>query len=155
MEDIKEVIKKIVLFDDNLTCPRLELNLNIPKHGNELSRAEYRIEKIREKFTKLVTDNSITDKIHVDLYEEIISSLDYVGKLSKPIFALEDEIETAYTMAYLHCPDQELVKRTWYKHYEELHQEYSILKNRCFKLLDELDEEYIRKYKKNPSNWNY
>ena len=153
MEDIREVIEEVVLCDD--LCPRLNLNLNIPNHSNELSRAEYKIEKARDKFNKIVIDGTITDKIHGELYEEVISSLDYVGKLSKPIFALEDEIEQAYTMAYIHCPDQVLVKRTWYMYYEELHQQYSILKNRCFKLLDELDEEYIARFNSKPSNYNY
>ena len=32
---------------------------------------------------------------------------------------------------------------------------YSLLKNRCFRLLDELDELYIALYGKNPPNWNY
>lgn len=135
-------------------CPKLELNLNVPNHSNELSRTDYVIQKLRNRFNKLIVTNGITDELHTEIYDEVCSSLDFIGRLSKKIFELQNEIETKYTMAYIHCADQVKVKRTWYKAYEDLHQPYSILKNRCFTLLEDLDDEFIRKFNKKPSNYS-
>lgn len=128
-------------------------DFNLPCHDNELSNAGDVIEKLKQQINKTISSvELITDKQFVWVYEEVIRVLDYVGRLSMPAFAIEDELEEMYKMRYLHAP--ELAKKLWFDHYENVHHPYTILKNRCFKLLDELDNYYIGLYDRNPPNWN-
>ena len=128
-------------------------DFNLPNHDNELSKAGDVIEKLKQKINKQISSvELITDKQFVETYEEIIRILDYVGRLSMPAFTIEDELEEMYKMKFLHAP--ELGKKLWLDHYENVHHPYTILKNRCFKLLEELDEYYIALYDKKPPNWN-
>jgi len=127
-------------------------DFNLPCHDNELSKAGDVIENLKNKVNKCITSvELITDKQFVRVYEEIIRVLDYVGRLSMPAFAIEDELEEMYKMRFLRAP--ELGKKLWFDHYEDIHRPYNKLKNRCFKLLDEWDNYYIDLYSKNPPNW--
>ena len=131
----------------------IEHDFNLPSHDNELSEAGDVIGKLKEQVNNtIIAVELITDKKFVRLYEEVIIALDYVGRLSMPAFAVEDEMEEMYKMQYLHAP--ELAKQLWFEHYENIHHPYNILKNRCFKLLDELDNYYKKLYDRNPPNWN-
>ena len=130
----------------------IQLSVNLPKHQNELSIAENIIEKLKLKFKTIVDDNDITGNNHKALYEETVRILDYVGRLSMSAFNLETKLEEMYLLKYQHSP--QLAKQLWLEHYETIHQPYNKLKNRCFKLLDDLDREYQRKFKRNPPNWN-
>ena len=130
----------------------LKHDFNLPNHENELSKAGDVIEKLKSKLTKHKSTRDIDDKQFVDFYEEVIRALDYVGRLSMPVFAIEEEVEAMYTKRYIHAPI--LAKSLWLDHYEELHHPYNLLKNRCFKILDELDELYRELYEKNPPNWS-
>jgi hypothetical protein len=135
------------------TLEFIKHDFNLPNHDNELSKAGDVIEKLKQKINNHVTDvEIITDKQFIILYEEIVRVLDYVGRLSMPAFAIEDEMEEMYKMKFLHAP--ELGKKLWLDHYENVHRPYTILKNRCFKLLDELDEYYQALYDKKPPNYN-
>lgn len=148
-------------------CPRLELNLTLPDHSSELSKAESIISDISISFKRIVKpvnknskshedaylESKLTDKNFISMYEEVIKMLDYVGHLSMSIFNVEFEIENAYVLKYIHNPLE--AKLAWYKHYSELHNPYTLLKNRCFNLLSELDEEYFKKFDKEPPNYNY
>lgn len=128
-------------------------DFNLPCYDNELSKAEEIIGNLKQKINKYVTTVVlISDKEFVRVYEEIVRVLDYVGRLSMPAFAIEDELEEMYKMYYLRAP--ELGKKLWSDHYESIHRPYNTLKNRCFKLLEELDEYYIALYDKKPPNWN-
>lgn len=130
----------------------ITIDFNLPNHANELSKAEEVMEKIRKKLENHKTLKTLDDKLHTSLYEEIVRVLDYLGHLSQPAFNIEDRLEALYTKQYIHAP--ELAKRLWLDHYESLHHPYNILKNRCFRMLEELDELYISMYGKNPKNWN-
>ena len=130
----------------------IEHNFNLPTHANELSKAEEVIEKIRTKLTILEKNNCIDDKSHGKLYEETIRVLEYLGELSKPFFAINDELEDLYCLKYPHS--SELAKKLWLDHNDRMHHPYNLLKNRCFRMLEELDVEYQRKFDKNPPNWN-
>lgn len=145
-------------------CPKLDLELNLPNHSNELSKAEFMISRVSDKIKKVtayeknssshedaIAKSKLNDKNFVDLFEEVARALVYVGRLSQSIFELEDTIEQAYTIKYIHYPEE--VKSAWYKHYSELHNPYTILKNRCYALLTDLDEEYLKKFKKEPPNF--
>jgi len=123
----------------------------LPTHSNELSQAEEIIHKLKVKVAEIVYSKCITCKMHETVYEDIIIILDKVGKLSIPAFDIEDELEAMYVLKFPHSP--ELAKKLWSDHYEAIHHPYTLLKNRCYRMLDELDMAYQDKYKKNPPNW--
>jgi hypothetical protein len=129
----------------------IQNNLILPDHNEELSKAETIIEKLKNKLKIIQTQKRINDKIHTQTYEEIIRVLDYLGRLSMPAFNIEDQLEALYTKQYIHTP--ELAKKLWLDHYDKILHPYSLLKNRCFRLLDELDTEYIKRNKQYPPNW--
>jgi len=127
-------------------------DFNLPNHSNELSKANDVIEKQKKAVDKCMKFQTIDDDTFIALYEEIVRALDYVGRLSMPVFAIENEMEEMYIKLHPHSP--ELAKRLWLDNYSKIHHPYSLLKNRCFTLLDNLDELYINIHKKNPPNWN-
>jgi len=139
--------------ENNTTQEYITDNLQLPNHQNELSKAEDIIAKLKVKVEVISITNSISADEHLVLYDEIIRVLDYVGRLSMPVFAIEDDMEKAYTLKYKRSPA--LAKKLCYDHYEDLHRDYNKLKNRCFKLLDDLDESYIKINNEFPSNWNW
>ena len=127
-------------------------DFKLPNHHNELCKAEEIIEKLKNKFKLIQENKTIDDKNHDYLYNEIVRILDYVGRLSMPVFAIEEDIERLYIFQYPKSPV--LAKKLWNDHYEEIHHPYTLLKNRCFRMLEELDEEYQEVHEKNPPNWN-
>ena len=128
-------------------------DFNLPNHSNELSKATDFIENLKQKIEKLKTEKSIDGNIHTIVYEEIIRALDYVGRLSMPIFEIEEQMKDMYFKQYKHSP--QLARKLWLDHYEKIHHPYNLLKNRCFGLLDKLDIIYFKKFKKQPPNWKY
>lgn len=130
----------------------ITLDLKLPNHANELSKAEDVIEKIKCRFKKYQETNTITNKEYIALYENTVRVLDYVGRLSIPAFNVEDELEEQYFKKFKHSP--ELAKKLWLEHFENIHHPYNILKNRCFKLLEDYDELYLKIYKTTPPNWS-
>jgi hypothetical protein len=129
----------------------IDNNLITPDHKNELSKAEEIIEKLKNRLKIIQTQKRIDDKTHTETYEEIIRILDYVGRLSQSAFDMQEGLERLYTKQYIHTP--ELGKKLWLDHYDKIHHPYSLLKNRCFRMLEELDAEYIKRHKKYPPNW--
>lgn len=129
----------------------IKVDLNLPNHNIELSKAEGQIIKIKSKIESYQKFKNLTDKSHTSLYEEIVRVLDYVGRLSMPAFNIEDELEVMYIQQFKHAPS--LAKKLWLDHYDYIHHPYSLLKNRCYRLLEELDKEYIALYDKKPPNW--
>lgn len=130
----------------------IQYDFNLPNHTTELSKAEDVIEKLKNRFKRIQDTKSITEKKHTQLYEETIRVLDYVGRLSVPAFEIEDEMERMYILQYPKQPA--LAKKLWLDNYDNVHHPYTILKNRCFRLLEELDKEYIKRFKAKPPNWN-
>lgn len=130
----------------------LECELNLPKHDDELAKAEEVIENIKLKLRLHGHNKTITDCTHTAMYEEIARILDYVGQLSVPAFEAEPTLEELYYLRYKHSPA--LGKELFWRHYDQIHKPYTLLKNRCFRLFEELDKCYKTKFKKNPPNWN-
>lgn len=126
-------------------------DFNLPNHDNELSKAEEVIEKLKNGLRIIEIQRTIDDKTHTTMFEQVIRVLDYVGKLSMPAFAIEDQMEELYKIQFLHAP--ELGKKLWLDHYGSIHYPYNLLKNRCYKLLEELDAEYFKRHKTHPPNW--
>lgn len=131
----------------------IQVEFNLPDYTEELKRAEQAIDNVKSVYEKLVKRKNINADIHDKLYERLIRVLDLLGKISTPTFEIEDQLEEIYFKHYLHQPN--LAKQLWLEHYESLHRPYSQLKNKCFRLLDLLDEEYITIHKTFPPNWNY
>jgi len=129
----------------------IEHDFNLPCHDNELSHAGDIIEKLKNNLRIIEKQQTINGKTHTTLFEDIIRVLDYVGQLSLSAFGIEEELEEMYKMKFLHAP--ELAKKLWLDHYEIVHHPYTLLKNRSYKLLDELDAEYFKQHKKHPPNW--
>lgn len=130
----------------------ITVDFQLPNHCNELSKAEEAIGKLKKRFEIVQQQKSINDCTHLELFEEIVRCLMYVAKLSEPTFQIEDELEALYTRNFKHSPA--LGKQLWLEHYDELHHPYSILKNRCYRLLELLDEEYQNVHGKVPPNFN-
>lgn len=134
---------------DNLAF--IKLDFEIPKHENQLLTATYFIDSIKTKVRKLQTSKSISDKTFIELYDDTVKILDYVGNLSLVAFDVNDRLQLLYLQKYKSSP--ELAKKLWLDHYDTIHKPYTILKNRCFKILDELDGLYQMCNKKYPPNW--
>jgi hypothetical protein len=128
----------------------ITVDFKLPNHSNELSKAEEVIDKLKKRFEVIQVQKSINDCTHTELFEEIVRCLVYVGKLSEVAFAIEDQLEALYTQQYKHSPA--LGKQLWLQHYDEIHHPYSILKNRCFRLLEMLDDNYVNVHGKLPPN---
>lgn len=129
-------------------------DFKLPVHDNELSNAGDKIEKLKIRLNKTITNSEpITDKEFVNVFEEIVRVLDYVGRLSIPAFNIGDKMQEMYKMKFLHAP--QLAKQLWLNHFENIHKPYNLLKNRCFKMMEDLDDYYIETYDKKPPNWKY
>ena len=128
----------------------IQVNFELPNHTNQLTQAEEIINKLKRKIESY-NHIPLSDNAFIILYDDIIKILDYIGNLSNPAFNVQEDLEELYRKRYVHAP--ELAKQLWLSHYEKIHHPYNILKNRCFRLLDNLDELYLRLYKKYPPNW--
>jgi hypothetical protein len=128
----------------------LILDLKLPNHNVELMKAEAAYNKIKSKFDIYKDYNTLTDALHINMFEETVRILVYVGNLSMYAFDIEDELERMYIKQYTHAP--EMAKLQWMQHYEHIHQPYTLMKNRCYRLLEDLDKLYFTLYKKDPPN---
>ena len=131
----------------------IEVELNLPNHESELDNAEGNINSLKKSIDLHIKHKSINDKNHTSLYDKVSEILFYVGGLSKSRFLVQDELEQIYFSKYIHSP--ELAKTLYYQHYENIHHRYTIVKQRCYRLLDDLDESYFKLNKKTPPNWKY
>lgn len=124
-------------------------DFNLPCHDDELLKAEDIINKIKLRLNEIFKKNkSISNNEFILFFNEINTVLNYVGKLSMPLFAIEDKMSETYKLNYIHSP--ELGKKLWLEDYGNIHRPYNLLKNRCFKMLEDLDEYYIDVNGKNP-----
>jgi len=126
-------------------------NIVLPDHTLELDAANILLEKYKIITKSFATTNAITNVQHLELYEKIIRVLDYVGRLSMPVFEINEEMETLYFIKYPQSP--ELAKKLWLEHYGILHNPYNLIKNRSFTALDNLDNLYFKCNGKHPDNW--
>lgn len=129
----------------------IDCNFDLTNHDKELSDADNLLNNLKLKVIDEIVNKTLDDNVHLILYEEIIRVLDYVGRLSMQVFEINEELEKQYFFKYKKSPA--MAKELWLNHYDRLHRPYSLIKNRCFKLLDRLDNGYIDIYQKNPPNW--
>jgi len=130
----------------------LHIELELPDHTAKLTDAEAKIENLRTRFVEIQNSGKINNYTHEPLYDETVLMLDYLGRLSRPIFGIESTIEEKYCKEYVSEPVK--VKKLWYEHYEYIHRPYTILKNRCYRVLEDLDDEFFRVNHCFPSNYN-
>jgi len=126
----------------------INCNFELPDNQEKLQEIEEEIEKIKYQFKLIQKKRKINDINYTKMCNKLVLILFYLGELSEPAFDIECKLQDLYTLKYAHAP--ELGKRLFYDHYEKIHYPYSILKNRCFKLLDDLDFEYVKQYNKQP-----
>ncbi|MCK9544442.1 MAG: hypothetical protein M0R03_20680 [Novosphingobium sp.] len=129
----------------------IECNFDLTNHDKELSDADDSLNNLKLKVIDAIVNKTLNDNVHLILYEEIIRVLDYVGRLSMQVFEINEELEKQYLFKYKKSPA--MARELWLNHYDRLHRPYSLIKNRCFKLLDRLDMGYVDIYKKDPPNW--
>jgi hypothetical protein len=142
------MIKTSEFFDEQLS----KLISELPDNSKALEKSSDVIKEIRKKFTAVCDKKAINDDIHISLYEETIRILTFIGVLSNSVFDIEKKIEEIYTKKYISTPS--IGKVLWYDEYDKLHHQYNILKNKCFKLLDDLDIEFKRINHTHPKNWD-
>ena len=126
-------------------------NLNLPNHGNDLIDIEGYIEKLKTKTLEILEKNSIDDITHQEIFDRTITILKHLGELSDPVFEILEPLNVMYALEFKHSPA--LAKKLWLKHYDDLHRPYTILKNRCHKIIENIDQGYLNKFKSNPPNW--
>jgi hypothetical protein len=117
---------------------------DLPDHTEQLSQAESLIEKYKTELKEfrptIVRDN----KSYSIFHHKIVQLLEYIGDLSLPAFKISNALEEEYFKRYKHAP--EMARKMWTTHYHRVHKPYNVLKNRCFTLLDRLEEEYFRNH---------
>lgn len=126
-------------------------HLNLPNHNSKLSKADEVIEMLKYKVNTAIMLNQLTDESHEELFEETMSVLVYIGDLSISAFDISDELEEFYKMKFIHAPV--LGKTLWQEHYSKIHHPYTLRKNRCYTIIESLDEGYREKFGCNPPNW--
>jgi len=126
----------------------LKIDLNLPNHEEELYEAELKITELRQELLTQKKKKELTKKQYNHLRDEITRVLYYVGSLSMPAFEVDDYLENEYHKVYSHAP--ELAKKLWQDHYGRIHRPYNILKNRLFRMYDDLDKIYLDVNKKEP-----
>ena len=118
-------------------------DLTLPDHQKQLAYAESIIDKhkvrVKQIKSSLIT-SGFPKQDHQHMHKLIVQTLEYVGDLSMSIFNIGDEIEERYFKKYKQTP--EMGKKLWLEHYHQLHYPYNTLKNRCFTLLEALDDIY-------------
>lgn len=126
-------------------------DFGLSNHEEELKTADDHLNALKLRFSTIVANDLLTDRLHEEYFEETIKILDYVGRLSIPCFKINYELERMYINRYPHSPA--LAKKLWLDHYESIHHPYNLIKNRCFRVIHEIDQAYRDKYNRQPPNW--
>ena len=118
--------------------------IEIPNHAIELEKINDLLETIKFKYKQHEVFKTLNDNEYETLYGETMRILYRLGELSTPAFEIADKLETSYYGMYKHSP--QLAKKLWLLKYHEIHKSYNLYKNRCYTLLDQLDELYEEIY---------
>lgn len=120
----------------------------------ELNKIHFnRMKSHIDKYKQIVDSISkINDDDFTMYYEEIVKILTILSDITNPIFQIHEELEENFKIKYAKSPAiGELKYQIFIK---KIHNPYDTLKNRCYAILDKLDNTYIKSNKKNPPNWN-
>lgn len=125
------------------------IEVKVPNHDQELENIKNYIAQLKQRYKILTKRNKrlVTEDEYVKIRELTINTLELVGELSMPAFDIEQELHDKYILAYKSSP--ELAKKLWLDHYERIHTKYDTLKNRCFKLVEDIDKSIFNMKKQN------
>jgi len=122
--------------------------IEVPDNKTELDKATKFISRVSKKVNNHLLSLKLPKDEFIELYQEILRVLFNVGELSEPIFEIQDKLEEKYNLAYSHSPA--LATKLFWEKYSDAHKPYTILKNRCYTLLDNLEELYTDIYSEPP-----
>lgn len=114
------------------------LHLEVPNHDEELEIINETINKYKHIINKNIKKKTLSEETYSYHHAVIMKCLYALGELSLPNFNLHDELKKKYNVHYKKTP--ELAKKLYLDHMSKIHKDYNLLKNRCFRLLDHLEE---------------
>jgi hypothetical protein len=118
------------------------INIELPDNTEKLNNIEKYIKTLNSRFKLLVNNNEFSKKKYEIIHDLIVETLIMLGDLSLPALDVVDELEKKYILAYPNSP--KLAKKLWLDHIDKINHRYDLLKNRCYFLIDDLEEEIIR-----------
>jgi hypothetical protein len=114
------------------------IDIKLPNHNNELENIKKYITQLKQRYKLLNKINNLSLDEYSKLRDLTLNTLELLGDLSIPAFDIQDELHDKYILAYKSSP--ELAKKLFLDHYERIHAKYDTLKNRCFRLIENIDE---------------
>lgn len=118
------------------------INIELPDNTEKLNNIEKYIKTLNSRFKLLVNNNEFSKKKYEIIHDLIVETLIMLGDLSLPALDIVDELEKKYILTYPNSP--KLAKKLWLDHIDKINHRYDLLKNRCYFLIDDLEEEIIR-----------
>ena len=122
--------------------------INLPPNHEKLNYVETVVDKFKKRIEYYKGIGMISQDEYIELHKLIVQVLEYVGELSMPAFNIRDEVEKRYFTMYKNSP--ELAKKLWLDHYHDIHKPFNTIKNRCFSLLEQMDNLYTKANKTSP-----
>ena len=114
----------------------ISIHIVVPNHTKELDQIESIIEAINYKIKLPIQFNAKQIVQTESLKDELLITLNRLGRLSQDLFALEENLKAQYKIAYTNTP--QLARILFQKHNTKLHKRYDLYKNRCFKMFEKL-----------------
>lgn len=151
MSSIKEALQNSTLSKkskERAKDIKLNLNINIPDNSEQLNEINSSLENIKTQIKIHKENKSLPNNSFDTLYESIAKNLILVAELSRPLFNLQNHIENFYFNEFKKSPA--LAKELYLNHYADIHYKYNMIKNKCFKLFDDLDELYFKIHNSKP-----
>jgi len=118
------------------------IDIKLPDNTMKLDNIEKYIKTLNNRFKALINNNKFTKKEYETIHDYIVETLIMLGDLSLSTLEITDELETKYILLYPNSP--KLAKKLWLDHINIVNHRYDLLKNRCYTLIDSLEEEIIR-----------
>lgn len=110
------------------------IEFDVPDNKYELIGISSTIELIKDSIGNK-DYRYIPKNVRKDFTNILIKQLFRLGKLSTPLFELRVPMETAYISKY----GRKFGRRRFIEHYESIHQNYDVLKEEAFNIIEKLD----------------
>jgi len=118
------------------------VELELPNNDEILEKIEKYIKVIQERFKKSKINKTFNKELFNKFDNYIVEILLMLGDHSLPALNAVDELEKKYILLYPNSPA--LAKKLWLEHVDLINYKYDLLKNRCYKLIEEMQEELIK-----------
>ncbi len=125
-------------------------DFNLKNNSRELDKIARHIELMENMVKDIALTKVMSFGTYNKLYNQTVHFLDNLGILSLKTMQLDEEIERMYKKHYMNAP--ELGKKMWYEHYSMLNKPYTVLKNKCYGILDDLNVEHKLIFKTKSKN---